>query len=204
MLRVVNRLLLAAVGLGMILLGVSALVGAADLPRRWGFDLPSGWSWSSPDEVLLTGTDRTQWRDESWWWPVVLGVLALFVVLSLWWVLAQLRRRRLTELSPASGEEEPDESENNSVLRAHALEQVIAAETGELAGVTRCRATLVGRRSAPRVRMLLSMDEHVVPDTVVHRLETEVLDRARSSANVGPLPAEIRLRATRHKARRVG
>ena len=207
MLRVMNRLVLAVLGVGLILLGAGALVGAADLPNRWGFGMPSWWSWSRPDEVVLTAGDRTQWRDERWWWPVVITVLAVLVLLALWWLLAQLRRRRTGELrlrtTDAWSQGGADASGPDAVLRARALEQVMAAEAEALDGVARGRATLVGKRSAPRVRVGLLLDEHAVPDTVVHQLDTEVLEHARTSSGVGEIPAEVRLRAVRHRASRV-
>lgn len=206
MLRVMNRLLLGLLGIGLLLLGLSALVAAADLPSRWGFGMPSGWSWNNPDEVLLTDGDRTQWRDEGWWWPVVLVVLGLLVLLALWWVLAQLRRQRTGEFTVArtggsdasDGEEGPD-----AVLRARALEEVMAAEARSLPGVARARATLAGSRSSPKVRMGLLLDEAAVPDETVHRLHTEVLEHARSSAGFGELSTQVRLRSVRHGASRV-
>lgn len=205
MLRVMNRLLLGLLGLGLLVLGLSALLAAADLPRRWGFGMPSGWTWSNPDEVLLTAGDRTQWRGEGWWWPVVFAVLGLLVLLALWWVLAQLRRQRAGEFTVAGtdGMDGTDEEGPDAVLRARALEEVMAAEARALPGVAKARATLAGRQSAPKVRVGLLMDETAVPDDVVHRLHTEVLEHARDSAGFGELPAEVRLRSVRHGASRV-
>ncbi|MBU7599721.1 alkaline shock response membrane anchor protein AmaP [Streptomyces sp. P38-E01] len=201
MLRTLNRLLLALLGLVLLLLGLSALVGALDLPNRWGFGMPSGWAWSRPQEVVLTGADRTQWRDQGWWWPVVIGILALLTLLALWWALSQLRRRRAGELA-VSGDESTDRGPG-AVLRGRALEQVMGSEAAALDGVSRARVTLVGKRTDPSVRMRVVLDEHAVPDEVVHRLETEVLEHARTSADVGELPAEIRLSSVRHRPSRV-
>lgn len=203
MLRVMNRLLLGLLGLGLLVLGLSALLAAADLPSRWGFGTPSGWSWNNPDEVLLTAGDRTQWREEGWWWPVVFVTLGLLVLLALWWVLAQLRRQRVAEVTVAR-QGGWDEEGPHAVLRARALEEVMAAEARSLPGVAKARVTLLGRHHAPKARVGLLMDESAVPDEIVHRLHREVLRNARASAGFGSLSAETRLRSVRHGASRVG
>ncbi|MBB1242129.1 alkaline shock response membrane anchor protein AmaP [Streptomyces durbertensis] len=229
-LRVMNRLLLGLVGLGLLVLGAAALVAAADLPERWGFGLPAGWSWTGPQEVVLAEGDRTRWRGERWWWPTVFAVLGVLAALLLWWLLAQLGRGRVREmtLAPTAGgkhgpydgpynapdgapHDGPDEGAHHgpddgpdAVLRARALEEAMAAEAGSLPGVDRAAVRLVGRPRAPRARIGLLLEPYAVPDEAVHRLSTEVLENARSSAGLERLPAETRLRAVRHRPSRVG
>ncbi|MYS09052.1 alkaline shock response membrane anchor protein AmaP, partial [Streptomyces sp. SID6041] len=91
-LRRVNRLLLGLAGLVLLLLGGGVLAAALDL------SVPSWWPWSGPSDVLLSTADRQRWRSEGWWWPVVIAVLGLVVLLALWWLLAQFRRARLAEV----------------------------------------------------------------------------------------------------------
>ncbi|MDT0344867.1 alkaline shock response membrane anchor protein AmaP [Streptomyces litchfieldiae] len=197
MLRIVNRVLLVLTGLFLFGVGLVAVVAALDLPRRWGFSMPSGWSWRSPRDVLLTRADRVQWRDEGWWWPVVIGGLSLLVLLALWWLLAQLRRQRLAEVLVDSGDGV------GALLRGRAMEEVVAAEAESLPGIDRARVTLVGRRGQPRLRVGLLLTPQARPDEVVRRLRTEAVEHARASAGLEALPAEARLRSARHEVERV-
>ncbi|MBC3990977.1 alkaline shock response membrane anchor protein AmaP [Streptomyces sp. AC563] len=195
--RVVNRVLLGLAGLLLLALGAAVLVGGLDLPRRWNFGLPGSWPFDGPDDVLLTHDDRRRWRDEGWWWPTVIAALALIVLLTLWWLLAQARRRRLREVWVASGEGE------GAVLRGRALEGVLAAEAEAMDGVDRARVTLRGRRTAPEARVRLVLAAHAQPAETLARLRAEALEHARASAGLDRLPAEVRMRAVRHRAERV-
>ena len=93
--------------------------------------VPSWWPFDGKDDVLLSKADRTRWRDEGWWWPTVIAVLAVLVVLALWWLLAQLRRGRLAEVLVDSGDGE------GALLRGRALEGVLGDEAEALDGVVR-------------------------------------------------------------------
>lgn len=197
MLRIVNRVLLALAGLLLLVLGLAVLTGGADLQRRWGFDLGTGWPWNGPDDVLLTDARRTAFRAEDWWWPTLIAGLAVLLALMLWWLLAQLRRRRLGALLVDSGDGE------GALLRGRALENVLAAEAETLDGVERARVRLQGRRTAPRARVRLHLGPHAEPGPAVDQLRTEALEQARASAGLAALPAEVRLRAVRHRAERV-
>jgi hypothetical protein len=196
-LRSVNRVLLALAGLLLLALGLAALVGGFDLPRHWNFDMPSGWPWARPDDVLLSGSDRTKWRDESWWWPSVFAGLGLLVVLLLWWLLAQLRRRRLGEVLVESGDGE------GALLRGRALENVLEAEAASLPGVDRAAVRLTGRRSAPQAVVGVLLSAHASPGPVLGRFTDEALEHARESIALEQLPAEVRLQVVKHRAERV-
>ncbi|MDG4532501.1 alkaline shock response membrane anchor protein AmaP [Streptomyces sp. AV19] len=200
MLRLFNRVLLGLAGLLLAGLGAAVLVGALDLPRHWDFSLPSAWPFQGPDDVLLTAADRRRWRGRGWWWPVVLGALAVVLLLAVWWLVAQLRRRRVRDMVLGGGE--PDDPV--VIVRGHALEEALAAEAGALDGVERAGVVLVGRRNAPRARVVLVLGAGAVPDVVLRRFRAEVLGAARTSAGLARLPAEVRLRAVRHRAERVG
>ncbi|MER0479108.1 alkaline shock response membrane anchor protein AmaP [Streptomyces sp. Edi2] len=195
--RTVNRVLLGVTG--VVLLGTGGLVlfGGLDLPARWRVRLPAHWPWSRPGDVLLSAHQRTRWTGHGWFWPAVIAVLAVFVLLMLWWLLSQLRRRRLNEILVDSGDGE------GATLRGRALESVLAAETESLEGVDRAGVLLTGRRSEPRIRALLSLAPHADPGTVVRRLSDEAVTHARSSAGLGRLPGDVRLRAVKHRPERV-
>ncbi|SCK22182.1 alkaline shock response membrane anchor protein AmaP [Streptomyces sp. WMMB 322] len=196
-LRSVNRVLLGLAGLLLLALGLAVLVGGFDLPRHWHFGLPSGWPWSRPDDVLLSGADRTQWRGESWWWPAVLGGLSLLVLLLVWWLLGQLRKRRLGEVLVESGEGEA------ALLRGRALSNVLEAEAAALPGVDKAAVRLSGRRTAPRASVELLLAAHAEPGPVLGRVTGEALEHARTSASLDSLPAEVRLRTVKHRAEKV-
>lgn len=196
-LRTVNRVLLALVGAALLALGLAVLAGGLELPRRWGFELPSGWPWRNPGAVLLSGADRSRWRSEDWWWPVVFAGLGVLVVLLLWWLLVQLRRSRLSTVLM-----ETDDGEG-ALLRGRALENVLAAEAESCPGVDRVRTALTGRRTEPRVRVGMQLEPHAAPGPAVRQLTDEALEHARASASLERLPAEVRLRAVRHRPGRV-
>ncbi|MGW1723990.1 alkaline shock response membrane anchor protein AmaP [Streptomyces sp. NPDC002306] len=190
-LRTVNRMLIAIVGLVLVLLGGSVLAVGLGAPP------PSWWIHRGPHDVLLTAAERTHWRGHGWWWPAVLAALAVLVLLALGWLVAVFRRRRLAEVLVDTGDGE------GALLRGRALEGVLAAEAGNLDGVQHAQVLLTGRRGAPAARVRLLLEPHVDPGTVLDRLTAEALTHARRSAGLAALPAEVRLRAARHRAERV-
>ncbi|WP_093801472.1 alkaline shock response membrane anchor protein AmaP [Streptomyces sp. Wb2n-11] len=187
----VNRVLLGLVGLLLLALGGAVLAAGT------GASVPSWWPFDGPDDVLLSEADRTRWRDAGWWWPAVIAALALLVLFALWWLLAQLRRARLAEVLVDSGDGE------GAVVRGRALENVLADEAQTLDGVERARVTLTGRRQAPRARVALRLPPHAQPAGTLSGFTQGPLAHARASARLDSLPAEVRLREVRHRARRV-
>lgn len=187
----VNRVLLGLAGVVLV------VVGGAVLVTGLGVSVPSWWPYDGKGDVLLSDSARDRWRDEGWWWPAVIAVLAVLVVLALWWLLAQLRRARLSEVLVESGDGE------GALLRGRALEDVLAGEAGTLDGVDRAQVMLTGRRNAPRARVQLLMEPHAAPEKVLRGLSDEALAHARNSAGLDELPTEVRLKAVKHKAERV-
>jgi hypothetical protein len=192
-----NRVLLGLTGLVLLALGLSVLVGSLDLQRHWGFTMPDQWPFTGPDDVLLTERSRTRHRSAGWWWPVVFAVLGVLFLAALWWLLAQARTRRRRQIRVDSGDGQ------GALLRGRALESVLTSEAEACEGVEWAGSALVGKRGAPEARMVLGLAAHATPGEVVHALDTSVLERARASAGLTALPAEARLRAVRHRARRV-
>jgi hypothetical protein len=190
-LRTVNRVLLAVVGLVLVVLGGSVLAVGLGAPA------PSWWIHHGSHDVLLTASERTRWRGDAWWWPTVLAVLAVLVLLALWWLTAVLRRHRLTEVLVDTGDGE------GALLRGRALEGVLAGQAGELDGVSHAQVLLTGRPRAPETRVRLRLEPHVDPGTALHDLETGALAHARDSVGLETLPAEVRLKAVKHRAERV-
>lgn len=193
----VNRVLLGLTGLLLLALGLSVLIGGLDLQRHWDVTLPSSWPFDGPKDVLLTDHDRTRFRAHGWWWPVVIAALGVLFVAALWWLLAQARTRRLRQLRVDSGDAQ------GALVRGRAVEHVLSAESEAYEGVEWAGASLVGRRGGPQARLVLGLAPHATPVDVVAALDASVLERARTSAGLAELPAEARLRAVRHRARRV-
>lgn len=191
MIRTVNRVLLALAGLVLL------VVGGAVLATGLGLSVPSWWPFDGKDDVLLSRGDRERWRDEGWWWPAVIAGLAVLVVLALWWLLAQLRRARLAEVLVDSGDGE------GALLRGKALEGVLGGEARTLDGVSDAKVTLTGRRTAPQARIRLLLEPHAAPEQALRGLADQALAHARTSAGLDELPAEVRLKAVKHRAERV-
>ncbi|MFE0250552.1 alkaline shock response membrane anchor protein AmaP [Streptomyces sp. NPDC059010] len=191
MLRVMNRVLIGIVGLVLLVIGGSVL--AVGL----GLEPPSWWIHDSRHDVLLSDAERTRWRSDGWWWPTVLAVLAVLVLLALWWITANLRRRRLAEVLVDTGDGE------GALLRGRALEGVLASEATGLEGVQRAHVHLTGRRSTPEARVRLLLEPHVDPGTALNDLTAEALAHARNSAGLAQLPTEVRMKGVKHRAERV-
>ncbi|MEU6843135.1 alkaline shock response membrane anchor protein AmaP [Streptomyces sp. NPDC046716] len=191
MLRTVNRIVLGLLGLLLVVGGGSVLaVGLGVKPPSW-------WIHDGKKDVLLSVADRQRWRDDGWWWPVVIAVLGVVVLLALWWLVAQFRRRRLAEILVDTGDGE------GALLRGRALESVLVSGAEALDGVERAGAMLTGRRSAPQARVSLTLAPHAAPGATLDRLGEEALTQARESAGLKSLPAEVRLKAVKHRAERV-
>jgi hypothetical protein len=195
--RKLNRVLLAVIGLALLLLAVLVLIGGLDLERHWGFTLPSWWPLDDPDQPLLSRSDRTRWRDEGWWWPTVFAVLGALALFLLWWLLTQLRNRRMGQVYVDS------QDDDVALVRGRALESAVETEASRLEGVDRARVTLHRRRGNPFARITLVLASHAVPATLVARLEREQLRHMRQSVGLDSVPSEVRLRSDRHPASRV-
>ncbi len=191
MLRTVNRVLLALVGLVLL------VIGGAVLAVGLGAPAPSWWLHDDQHDVLLSTAERTRWRDDGWWWPTVIAVLAVVVLLTLWWLTAVVRRRRLGDLLVDTGDGE------GALVRGRALEHAVTAEAAHLDGVAHAHVHLTGRRTAPAVRVRLRMEPHVDPGTALRELTDQALEHARGSAGLAALPSEVRLKAVKHRAERV-
>ncbi|OKK19769.1 hypothetical protein AMK16_12640 [Streptomyces sp. CB00455] len=184
MLGAVNRTLLALAGLALLAAGVSVLTAS--------------WPFAGRHAPLLTAAARRRhWHAEGWWWWAVAAGLALCVLLALWWLLSQLRRSRLRAVAVDTGDGA------YALLRGRALEEAVAAETGALDGVARCRVALRGRRGSPALRLVVELEPHAVPADVLAALAGPVLTHARAAAGLADMPAEARLKVTPHRAERV-
>ncbi len=184
MLNVVNRIVLALLGLALMAAGAAVLTGS--------------WPFGGRHAPLLTAATRQRYgHGEGWYWWAVAAGLGLCVLLALWWLLAQLRRSRLQTVAVDTGDGA------FAVVRGRALEEAVAAEAGALDGVARCRVALRRRRGSPALRVALELEPYAVPADTLAALAGPVMANARTSAGLPALPAEARLKVTSHRARRV-
>lgn len=194
---VLNRSLLALAGLVLLGGGLLILFAGLDVYRRHGLVPPAGWPLTAPDDVLLGSADRARWSSPGWWWPAVIAALALAAVLALWWLLAQLHRRRPGSL-PVGGTPPLEGVE----LRDRALSDAIAAEAGALPGVEQTAVRITGRPPRPHTRVRLTLTPQTPPGAVLDALCAGPLRTARRSTGSPLAPTEVRLRVAHHKPHR--
>ncbi|MFE3326222.1 alkaline shock response membrane anchor protein AmaP [Streptomyces sp. NPDC059176] len=187
----VNRVLIGVVGLVLSATGVAVLAAGA------GLGVPSWWPWNGPEDVLLSRSERKRWQGEDWWWPLVITVLTVVVLLALCWLIAQLRRSRLPGILVDSGDGD------GATLRGRALESVLAGEAEHVAGVSRAQVVLHGRRTVPTLRVRLLLEPYASPGEVLDRVSAGAFRNARESVGLSVFPAEVRLRAVTYHAQRV-
>lgn len=196
----VNRLLLGLVGLALLVVGLLVLFGGLNIYRHWHLGQPAWWPLTRPGQPVLSHAARTRWREREWWWPVVIGVLALVAAVSLAWLLAQLRRTSPTELVLPT----PGTPGLTLRVRCAALAAAIGAGTEELAQVRRARVRLAGRGSRTRVRAQLLLEPGTDVDRTVRELSAGPLAQARAALGGQlPLPLELRLRVAAPEVARV-
>ncbi|MFE0454588.1 alkaline shock response membrane anchor protein AmaP [Streptomyces sp. NPDC058914] len=195
---VLNRSLLALVGLVLLGGGLLILFAGLDVYRRNDLVPPVGWPLTTPDDVLLGSADRARWSSQGWWWwPAVIASLALVALLALWWLLAQLRRRRPGSL-PVGGTPPQEGVE----LRDRALSDAIGAEAGALPQVEHAAVRITGRPAHPRTRVRLTLTPEAAPGAALGALCEGPLSTARRSTGLPDMPTEVRLRVARHKPHR--
>ncbi|MFC1419719.1 alkaline shock response membrane anchor protein AmaP [Streptacidiphilus cavernicola] len=186
----VNRTLLALVGLVLLAGGALLLAGGLDLNHRWHLGLPADWTVTDPHHPVLDAADRTRWRGDSWWWPVLFAALGVVAALGLWWLLAQLRRGLTHQVTV------PDADTGGTPvrLRGDALAAAVTDGAEQIPGVARARVRLVGRAHRPHARIALLLEPGAAPAPVLRALSEGPLDDARRSSGLTALRADARLR----------
>jgi hypothetical protein len=195
---VVNRSLLALVGLVLLGGGLLILYAGLDIYRRHDLVPPVGWPLTTPGDVLLGSADRARWSGQGWWWwPAVIAALALVVLLALWWLLAQLRQRHPGAL-PVGGTPPQEGVE----LRDRALSDAITAEAGALPGVEHATVHITGRPAHPRSRVTLALTPRGAPGAALDALCEGPLRTASRSTGSPHMRTEVRLQVAHHKPHR--
>ncbi|MER6067161.1 alkaline shock response membrane anchor protein AmaP [Streptomyces sp. NPDC001792] len=192
-----NRTLLALAGLVLLGGGLLILFAGLDLYRRHDLAPPAGWPLTTPADVLLGSADRARWSSQGWWWPAVIAALVLAALFALWWLLAQLSRRRPGSL-PVGGTPPQEGVE----LRDRALREAIANEAGALPGVGHAAVLITGRPGRHRTRIKLTLTAEGTPGATLGALCEGPLSTARRSTGL-TMPAEVRLQVSRHGPHRV-
>ena len=171
----VNRSLLALVGLVLLAGGALLLAGGLNL---------TDWTFTDPHHAVLAPADRVRWRGEGWWWPSLFAGLAVVTLLSLSWLVAQLRTGRADRITV------PDVADLPVRLRGEALARAVTDEAEQIPGVSRARVRILG---GPRARIALTLAPGAAPGPVLRELSSGPLANARRSLGVA-LSAEARLR----------
>lgn len=187
----VNRVLLALAGLVLFVLGGSVLAIGLDAPS------PSWWPHSGRHDVLLSRAERTAWRDQDWWWPALIALLAVLLLIGLWWLVSVLRRHRLSEILIDTGDGA------GALVRGGALESALADDAARRPGVAGADTHLTGRRTSPTLRAGLRLEPDASPAAALADFTTRPLAAARDSTGLESLPTEVRLKRVKHRAERV-
>ncbi|MFF0380946.1 alkaline shock response membrane anchor protein AmaP [Streptomyces sp. NPDC004286] len=187
----VNRVLLALAGLVLFVLGGSVLAVGLGAPS------PSWWPHSGRHDVLLSRAERTAWRDQDWWWPALIALLAVLLLIGLWWLVSVLRRHRLREILVDTGDG------TGALVRGGALESALADDAARRRGVAGADTRLSGRRTSPALRAGLRLEPDASPAAALADFTAHPLGAARDSTGLETLPTEVRLRKVRHKPDRV-
>ncbi len=186
----VNRLLLGVVGAVLLASGVLVLAGGLDLYGHLGVDPPSWWPLTSPDRPVVSAGSRTRWTGGTWWWPVVIAGLAVVVVGTAWWLVAQLRRSGPTTVALPT----PGVPGLRLRLRTRALEEAVETGAVTLPEVERVGVRLVRGRRHPRLRAAVRMTPGGDPAALAEHFETGPRTGARASLGLPELPADLRIR----------
>ncbi|MGW1963571.1 alkaline shock response membrane anchor protein AmaP [Streptomyces sp. NPDC001935] len=193
---VLNRSLLALVGLVLLGGGLLILFAGLDIYLRHDLAPPPRWPLTTPHDVLLGSADRARWSSQGWWWPAVIALLALVTLLALWWLLAQLRRRHPGAL-PVGGTPPQEGIE----LRDQALSVAIGADVGALPGVEAATVRIQGASAPPRPHVTLTLTPQGQPGAIIEALHAGPL-RTASRSGSPPGPTEVRLPVAHHKPHR--
>jgi hypothetical protein len=172
-----QRLLMTVIGALALIVGLLALVVAqgwlGSFRSRRPVADPLALDWLRTHAVLSRA--------------VALGLGVLMLVFGLVWFVRSLRAERrpdvVLEDDPAAG----------LTVTADALAGAVAADAEELDGVVRARVRAVGDRGRPALRINLWLVEGADLRAVWHRMDTEVLVRARESLGLDSLPAAVRV-----------
>jgi hypothetical protein len=194
---VVNRTLLASIGVVLLGAGSLALAGALDLYRRWDLPRPAQWIPTDPHEALGSAARHTGFTTWPWAWPVTVTALTLVLLLGLIWLLRQLpgatpRNVPLGGSAPRGG----------IAVHGSALARAIRDQILAVPGVQHVRVRLTGPGTRPRLHLTVVLTETARPREVLHALQAGPVNHARASTYWAHLPVEIQFSTASRRSRR--
>ncbi|MGX7826739.1 alkaline shock response membrane anchor protein AmaP [Actinokineospora sp. 24-640] len=114
---------------------------------------------------------------------VAIGVGVMFLVVGVWLAVRALRPETHPDLA----------LEEDLTVTSGAIAAAIGADAERVDGVDRAKATVVGDREAPALRLSLWLAEGCDVKNVWRQLDESVLRRARDSLGVASLPTAVRV-----------
>lgn len=176
-----NRIGLAIVGVVLLLVGIAALLRAADvMPGVLG---------SAQAPVLDQQTQDI--AGQAWFWPVVALVALIIGLLALRWLAVQGRSNTVRQLRLES-----DNRRGATRLPADAATDALEDDLTASPYLQRAQARLRGSAAHPRLDLSVTMAHNAEPSEALDRTY-EALDRYRQALDEPDAPATVRLRVAR-------
>lgn len=134
----------------------------------------------------------TYFRSERWIWAVVGAAGLVVAILALRWLVAQLHPERVRELRVPT-----DPKTGVTTLAARALTDAASAEIDGYRSVQRAAARLTGDPSAPRLHLVVTIDERGDVTDLRARIGREAIPHVRSALDQPDMPVVLDLRVGR-------
>ncbi|NUU23766.1 MAG: hypothetical protein HOV68_20025 [Streptomycetaceae bacterium] len=204
--RVVNRVLLTVVGLGLLVGGL----GVTARSRGWFRD-SLGDVLRNPHKALITESQTDRLVEHDWWWWVAFGVPGFVFVMCLWWFLAQFRRRlvkviRVTDTSDDAGDGPSGlgtgfglvgDDADTITVNGYALADAIADDLERVRDVEDAQARLVRRRHGPKLKLAVRTQAGAEPQAVLDAIQEDIVEHGRDAVELQQLPVVVELRTAR-------
>lgn len=175
--NVVNRLVLTVLGLLLLAAGGLGLALSIGAFGEWRASNPV-----LPDEVATFPDGR------AWFWWAVAAVLLLIAMLSLLWLLTQLKTERTTRLDRTT-----DARDGYTTVHAGALTRAVEDDALGITGVSGASANVHEHRGQ-RVVLHVELTDHADIARVRSRLEDDVVAHLREGVGDPSYPVTIELR----------
>ncbi|HEY3687425.1 MAG TPA: alkaline shock response membrane anchor protein AmaP [Streptosporangiaceae bacterium] len=170
--------------LGLIIVGVLLIAaGAFALGRGFGVipRLPGG-------APVLSAPERRMANTADWFWPVAAIVAIVVLLIAVRWLFVQGRSSKIANLRVDGG------SAGRTRMPARVVTRAVEQDAAEAAGVLRARATLIGSRARPGLRLDVTADERADWP----RMRTDITGRVRHDLRdcleLDRLPTVVRVR----------
>jgi hypothetical protein len=175
-----NRVLLTAIGLALVLGGAYVLARGLGLLTRVG-----GPAQEPGSSLLPVGVTVQPWVPYA-----VIAVAALVGLLCLRWLVAQTGRRAVGQTWRIS----MDRERGTTHLDTSSAASAFADEVETYTGVSSASAVITGARAQPELHLSLAVEEHAPVNELRDRIDTDALPRLRQALELDALPTEILVR----------